>query len=160
MKSAILSAVVLAASSSLALAADVVAPTNVNYGEYGAIDKSLTGVPGDPAAGRKVIGTKSLGNCVACHKISEMSDVPFHGEIGPSLDGAGSRWDEAQLRGIVADAKHTFPDTIMPSFYKVSGFIRPGDAFTGKAAEEPLPPLLSAQQIEDVVAYLMTLKEQ
>ena len=83
----------------------------------------------------------------------------FQGNIGPSLDGAGDRWDEAQLRGIVADAKMTFPDSMMPSFYKVSGFIRPGNAYTGKAADDTFTSLLTAQQIEDVVAYLATLKE-
>ena len=59
----------------------------------------------------------------------------------------------------MANAKHTFPDTVMPSFYKTSGYIRPGDAFTGKAGAEPLAPLLTAQEIEDVVAYLLTLTE-
>lgn len=131
----------------------------MQYGEYGAVEQSLTGQPGDAAAGRKVVGSKSLGNCVACHKISELiDDVPFHGEIGPPLDGAADRWSEAQLRGIVANAKMTFPESMMPSFYKTTGYIRPGKGFTGKAAQEPLPPLLTAQQIEDVVAYLMTLK--
>ena len=76
------------------------------------------------------------------------------------LDGAGDRWTEADLRGIVSNAKKTFPGTMMPAYYKVDGYIRPGDAFTGKAAEEPLPPLLSGQQVEDVVAFLMTLKEE
>ncbi len=71
---------------------------------------------------------------------------------------SADRWNEAQLRGIVANAKKTFDGTIMPSFYKTSGFIRPGDGYTGKAAEETLSPMLSAQQIEDVVAFLMTLK--
>ena len=70
------------------------------------------------------------------------------------------RWSEAELRGIVANSKNTFDGSMMPSFYKTHGYIRPGDAFTGKAAEgDVLPPLLTAQQIEDTVAYLMTLKE-
>ncbi len=75
------------------------------------------------------------------------------------LDGAGDRWSEAELRGIVANAKMMFEGTMMPAFYKTEGFTRPGDAYTGKAPEGDLPPLLSAQQIEDVVAYLATLKE-
>ena len=114
-----------------------------------------------PAAqGRKIIGSKSLGNCVSCHAITEMSDVPFQGNVGPVLDGVGSRWNEAELRGIVANAKKTYEGTMMPSFYKSTGYIRPGDAYTGKAAKsDPMPPLLSAQQIEDVVAYLTTLKD-
>ncbi len=99
-------------------------------------------------------------NCVACHEVSALADVPFHGEIGPMLDGAGDRWSEAELRGIVANAKIMFPDSMMPSFYKTEGFIRPGDAYTGEAADpETFGPLLSAQQIEDVVAYLVTLKD-
>ena len=104
--------------------------------------------------------TKSAGNCISCHEVSALEDAPFHGEIGPMLDGAGDRWSEAHLRGIVANAKMTFPGTMMPAYYKTKGFVRPGDAFTGNAAEEPLPPLLTAQQIEDVVAFLMTLKEE
>ena len=88
-----------------------------------------------------------------------MPDVAFQGNVGPSLDGAADRWEEAQLRGIVSDAKMTFDGTVMPSFYKTGPYIRPGDAFTGNAAEGELPPMLTAQQIEDVVAYLLTLKE-
>jgi sulfur-oxidizing protein SoxX len=139
-----------------AVAADV-APGDVVFQE-GAVETSLSGAPGDPAMGREVLGQRSQGNCVACHKISALSDVPWHGEVGPSLDGVADRWSEAELRGIVADAKKTFEGTIMPSFYKVDGFIRPGDAFTGDAAKE-LSPLLTAQQIEDAVAFLATLKE-
>ncbi|MFW8594327.1 sulfur oxidation c-type cytochrome SoxX [Cribrihabitans neustonicus] len=140
--------------------AGVVAPESVAFDEYGAIEASLSGQPGDPEAGAAVMAERGLGNCVACHEISALSEVPFHGEVGPPLDGAGERWSEAELRGIVANAKMTFPGTIMPAFYKTTGFIRPGDAFTGEAGEEPLPPLLTAQQIEDVVAYLMTLREE
>lgn len=161
MKRAFLTAACLLASHSLSFAAEV-APENVAYDEYGAITVSLSGAPGDAANGRKILGTRSLGNCVSCHMVSEMADdVPFHGEVGPSLDGVADRWNEAELRGIVADAKKTYDGTVMPSFYKTTGYIRPGDAFTGKAAKsDPMPPLLDAQQIEDVVAYLMTLKEE
>jgi L-cysteine S-thiosulfotransferase len=133
-----------------------IAPDDVAF-EDGAVQTSLTGTPGDPAEGRKVYAGRALGNCVACHAITDMTDVPWHGEVGPVLDGVGDRWSEAELRGIVSNAKIMFPDSIMPSFYKVTGFIRPGDAFTGKAATE-IKPLLAAQQIEDVVAFLMTLK--
>lgn len=144
-------------AGSAANAAEV-APDTTPFDDYGAVEVSLSGAPGDPAAGQKVLSSRGLGNCVACHMVSDMADVPFQGEIGPPLDGAGDRWTEAQLRGIVADAKRTFPDSMMPSFYKTGPYIRPGDAFTGKAAQGELPPLLSAQQVEDVVAYLMTLK--
>ncbi|HKL46134.1 MAG TPA: sulfur oxidation c-type cytochrome SoxX [Roseovarius sp.] len=138
-------------------AAAEIAPGEVPF-EDGAVAVSLTGTPGDPARGREVVGNKSLGNCVACHANSDMSDIPFHGEIGPMLDGAGERWSEAELRGIVANAKVMFPGSMMPSFYKVDGFIRPGNAYTGEAADDSFGPLLTAQQIEDVVAYLATLK--
>jgi sulfur-oxidizing protein SoxX len=136
-----------------------VEPKDVAYAD-GAVAASLTGVAGDAAAGQKVMVTRGLGNCIACHAVSTLSDYPFHGEIGPSLDGAGDRWSEAELRGIVADSKMTFDDSMMPSFYKKSGYIRPGKAYTGKKADAAdLDTLLSAQQIEDVVAYLLTLKE-
>lgn len=146
------------AGSTLAATAGEIAPTAVAYVD-GAIEASLTGVPGDPAMGREIVGNKGLGNCVACHEVTDLADVPFHGEIGPMLDGAGDRWSEAELRGIVANAKVMFEDSLMPSFYKTEGFYRPGNAYTGKAADETFGPLLSAQQVEDVVAYLATLKD-
>src|SRR5690606_1513901 len=118
-----------------------------------------TGQAGDAAAGAKIMTTAALGNCVACHVISAMPEVEFPGNIGPPLDGAADRWSEAQLRGIVSNAKMTFEDSFMPAFYKSAGYIRPGDAYSGKAGAEPLPPILTAQQVEDVVAYLLTLKE-
>ena len=136
-----------------------VAPADVMF-EDGAIAESLTGAAGNAENGRKIMTSKSLGNCVSCHAAEAYADVPFQGEVGPILDGAGSRWTEAELRGLVANPKMTFEGTIMPAFYKVDGFTRPGDAYTGKAAPADLPPLLSAAQIEDVVAYLMTLKDE
>lgn len=146
-------------TAGMASAAEV-APEAVQFDDSGAVAESLTGVPGDPAEGAKVVGSKKLGNCVACHQVSALADVPFQGEIGPVLDGVGSRWGEAELRGILTNAKKTFDGTMMPAYYKTSGFIRPGDGFTGKAGEEPLPPLLTAQQIEDTIAFLMTLKDE
>lgn len=137
--------------------AETPAPSDVMF-EDGAVANSLTGTAGDPAEGR-IIMNKGAGNCIACHAVTDLADLPFHGEIGPPLDGAGDRWSEAELRGIVANAKIMFPDTMMPSFYRTDGFTRPGNAYTGKAAEGPLDPLLTAQEVEDVVAYLLTLKE-
>lgn len=138
--------------------AEEVLPTAVAYTD-GSVEQSLSGMAGDVANGRLIVGDKGLGNCVACHEVSDLADVPFQGGIGPMLDGAGERWTEAELRGIVANAKMMFEDSMMPSFYKTEGFIRPGNAYTGKAADDTFGPLLSAQQIEDVVAYLVTLKE-
>ena len=133
------------------------APTEVQF-EEGAVAQSLTGQPGNAEEGAKVATTRSLGNCVACHQVSSLS-ADFQGNIGPALDGAADRWSEEQLRGIVVDAKHTFEGTVMPGMYKTGPFIRPGDEYTGKAAPADLPPILSAQQVEDVVAFLLTLKE-
>ena len=138
------------------LAADV-APMDVVF-EDGAVAGSLSGMAGNPDEGRKIMN-KGSGNCIACHQVTALEDLPFHGEVGPSLDGAADRWSEAELRGIVTNAKVMFPESVMPSFYKTEGFIRPGNAYTGKAAEGALDPLLTAQQIEDVVSFLLTLKE-
>ena len=136
-----------------ALADEVaVAPADVVFGEYGEVEASLTGVPGDAAAGREVFAGRRLGNCLACHENTELADQPFHGEVGPMLDGVGDRWSEADLRGIIVNSKNVFPDTIMPAFYVNEGFIRPREDFVGQS-------ILSAQQVEDVVAYLMTLQE-
>ena len=148
------SAIVLA----VAAYANAPAPADVVYGEYGEVEASLTGAAGNAEEGAAIYADKGRGNCVACHQIGS-SEATFQGTVGPSLDGVGSRWNEAELRGIVADAKKTFEGTIMPSFYKNDGYVRPGDAFTGKAPAGELAPLLSAQEIEDVVAYLMTLTE-
>ncbi|ETX27255.1 sulfur oxidation c-type cytochrome SoxX [Roseivivax isoporae] len=137
-------------------AQEVVAPSAVSFTDMGGIETSLTGTPGDVAAGAELMN-KGSGNCIACHKVTALSDLPFHGEIGPPLDGVATRWDEAQLRGIVANAKKTFPGTIMPAFYHTGPYVRPGDAFTGDAAKGDVAPLLSAQDVENVVAYLMTL---
>lgn len=134
------------------------APADVAF-EGGAVAASLSGAAGVPEEGAKVMSNRALGNCVACHQITAMPEAAFQGNVGPSLDGVAGRWNEAELRGIVSDAKKTYDGTVMPSFYKTGPYIRPGDAFTGKAAEGELPPLLTAQQIEDVVAYLLTLKE-
>ena len=114
------------------------------------IAKSLTGKPGDPTAGRKAaIGTK-LGNCLACHVMPVTE--PFQGEVGPDLNGVGSRYSEGELRLRVVDPKILNPDTIMPAFYRNSGLHRVMKKFQGKT-------ILTAQQVEDIVAYLTTLKE-
>lgn len=152
-------AAVLLSSAAATLVVAQTAPNDVTFGEYGQVEASLSGMVGDPAAGLEIMVTRGKGNCIACHQVTDLQDYPFHGEVGPSLDGVADRWTEADLRGIVANAKMTFPDTIMPAFYKTEGFERPGDGYTGKAAEGELAPLLTAQEIEDVVAYLMTLDQ-
>ncbi|MTI43197.1 monoheme cytochrome SoxX (sulfur oxidation) [Roseibium hamelinense] len=145
-------------AASSAFAADV-QPTDVVFVD-GAIEASLSGAAGDPASGAEIMN-KGAGNCIACHQVSALSHLSFHGEIGPPLDGVADRWSEAEIRGIVANAKVMFEGSMMPSFYKTQGFVRLGDAYTGEAhADGEVHPLLTAQQVEDVVAFLMTLNEQ
>ena len=141
-------AIVLLASAAVA---GTVPPEEVTI-ENTAAETSLSGEPGDPAAGRETFADRKLGNCLACHANADMSDQLFHGEVGPALDGAGGRWTEAQLRAIVANAKAVFGErTIMPGFYSLD---------VGENVREDLvgETILSAQQVEDVVAYLLTLK--
>ncbi|MFA5538320.1 MAG: sulfur oxidation c-type cytochrome SoxX [Gemmobacter sp.] len=124
------------------------------------IAESLTGVPGDADEGFNVFSSRSIGNCVACHEIMSMPHIDWPGDVGPPLDGAAERWTEAELRGLVVDAKRTYEGSMMISFYKRSGYIRPGEAYTGRApegGESGLSTLLTAQQVEDVVAFLQTL---
>ncbi len=116
-----------------------------------AIPRSLTGKAGDAASGEKTFINRKLGNCLACHQVTALNAHPFHGEIGPSLDGVAERYNEGQLRLQVVDAKAINPDTIMPAFYRNEGFHRVLDKFKGKS-------VLTAEQVEDVVAYLKTLK--
>ena len=129
-----------------------VAPSDVVADEYGAVTASLTGVAGDPANGRNVFKNRKQGNCLACHVNSEMSDETFHGVVGPVLDGVADRWTAAELRGMLVNSKKVFEGTIMPAFYKDSGYNRILKKFEGKT-------ILKAQQVEDVLAYLQTLKE-
>jgi sulfur-oxidizing protein SoxX len=138
--------------ATVAFAGASVAPTEVKF-EDGAIADSLTGMAGDAVEGRIVFANRKLGNCLACHVNTQIPEESFHGEVGPVLDGAGGRWSEAELRGIVSNSKMTFEGTIMPAFYVDSGFFRPMEKFEGA-------PVLTAQQVEDVVAYLMTLKDE
>jgi sulfur-oxidizing protein SoxX len=100
---------------SAALAGSI-APSDVQFGEYGEIKASLTGVAGDSANGRKLFMNRKKGNCLACHVNSEMSEQTFHGEVGPSLDGVADRWGVEELRGILVNSKMMFEGTIMPAW--------------------------------------------
>lgn len=148
----------IACIASTTVIADTVAPADVKFVD-GAVEMSLTGQAGDVANGRKIMN-KGAGNCIACHVVTELEELAFQGDVGPPLDGVADRWSQAELRGIVSNAKVMFEGTRMPSFYKTEGFTRLGNAYTGKAHEGEVKPLLSAQEVEDVVVYLMTLKEQ
>jgi len=116
----------------------------------GAINSSLTGSAGDAAKGKETAIHRKKGNCLACHQMP-IPEQQFHGEIGPSLVGVASRYSEGEIRARVVDPKLANPDTIMPAFHKWTGLLRVIDKFKGK-------PILSAEDVEDVVAYLMTLK--
>ena len=128
-----------------------VKPADVVFSD-GVVEASLTGQAGDPTAGRAVFANRKQGNCLACHTNADLSEESFHGEVGPPMDGVADRWSEAELRGIVTNSKMMFEGTIMPAFYIDSGYERPLDDFAGTS-------ILTAQQVEDVVAYLLTLKE-
>ncbi|MBU1210316.1 MAG: sulfur oxidation c-type cytochrome SoxX [Alphaproteobacteria bacterium] len=140
------------AAITVGASAGPVAPGEVKIDD-GKITKSLTGQPGSAVKGREWFANRKLGNCLACHNNSDMAkEEQFHGEVAPSLDGVADRWDEAHLRAIVVNAKKALkPDTLMPAFYRDSGFTRPLKGFEGKA-------ILTADQVEDIVAYLKTLK--
>jgi sulfur-oxidizing protein SoxX len=115
-----------------------------------AIDTPLTAQPGDPARGRQIVVDRQLSACLLCHS-GPFPDPHLQGNIGPSLDGVGSRLSAGQIRMRLIDARKLNPDTVMPPYYVVDGLNRTGRPWQGKSA-------LSAQQIEDVVAFLTTLR--
>jgi len=117
----------------------------------GGIPASLTGRPGDAQKGRAAMADQRLGNCLACHAVSALKSEPYHGNVGPSLDGVASRLSEAQIRLRIVDPTKLNPDTMMPPFYRVDGLNKVMHQFEGQ-------PILTAEQVEDVVAFLETLK--
>jgi len=138
-----------AASFVLPVAADAQALRE--YAVVGdAIPQSLTGAAGDAARGR-VLVLERTSTCILCHG-GPFPETRFQGDLAPNLAGAGSRWSEGQLRLRLVDAASLNPATIMPSYYRLEGLVRVGPAWRGK-------PILSAEQIEDMVAYLTSLRE-
>ena len=126
--------------------------TPVDYRVVGdAIPQPLTATPGDAARGRAIVANRSVGLCLLCHS-GPIPEERFQGTLAPSLAGAGTRWSVAQLRLRIVDGSRLNPDTIMPPYYRTTGMTRVAKAFEGKT-------ILTAEQIEDVVAYLATLKE-
>ena len=115
-----------------------------------AIPASLTGTRGDATRGRALIVERS-STCILCHS-GPFPEQAFQGDLAPNLSGSGSRWTEGQLRLRLVDAAHLNAATIMPSYYRVDGLTRVGSSWRGK-------PILSAEQIEDIVAYLVTLRD-
>jgi sulfur-oxidizing protein SoxX len=114
------------------------------------IAMSLTGAPGDATRGRALVVERS-STCILCHN-GPFPEQKFQGDLAPNLAGAGSRWSEGQLRLRLVDGSSLNEATIMPSYYRVDGLPRVGPNWRGK-------PILSAEQIEDIVAYLVTLRE-
>ena len=115
-----------------------------------AIAESLTGSPGDAARGRKLI-VERTNTCILCHS-GPFPEEKFQGDLAPNLAGSGSRWSVPQLRLRLVDASRLNPGTIMPSYYRIDGLDRVAPNWRDK-------PILSAEQIEDIVAYLATLRE-
>jgi sulfur-oxidizing protein SoxX len=114
--------------------------------EDDAIPVSLTGSAGDAVAGLAEFVSREGGHCVLCHRIEGL-DAEFQGNVGPDLTGVGTRLTPAQIRLRIVDAQRIWPETVMPSYYRIGGLRQVGEAFAGQ-------PALTAEQIEDLVAYL------
>ena len=116
-----------------------------------AIPQSLTGAKGDVERGRNIVVNRQVGLCLLCHS-GPFPEEKFQGTLAPDLTGTGARWSEGQLRLRIVDSSRLYPDTMMPSYYRVDGLARVAPALVGQ-------PVLTAEQIEAVVAYLVTLRE-
>lgn len=116
-----------------------------------AVPAPLTATPGDAVRGRSIFADRTKGLCLLCHA-GPIPEERFQGNLAPDLAGAGSRWSIAEMRLRLVDSRALNPETIMPSYYSLSGTTRVGTAWRGK-------PVLEAQEIEDVVAYLATLRD-
>jgi sulfur-oxidizing protein SoxX len=116
-----------------------------------AIEEPLCGLDGDALRGKRVVSDSHTGNCLACHQLP-IPGIEAYGTIGPPLQGIASRFTEAQIRVRIVDTRNINPMSIMPGFYRDPRLInRPGKPYRGKT-------FLTAQQVEDVIAYLVTLK--
>lgn len=115
-----------------------------------AIPAPLTAEPGDPARGRAIVTSRQTGLCLLCHR-GPFPEERFQGTLAPDLAGAGRRWSEGQLRLRVVDARRLNPDSLMPAYHRVDGLARVATAWRDR-------PVLDAQQVEDVVALLRTLR--
>jgi sulfur-oxidizing protein SoxX len=116
-----------------------------------AIEEPLCGLSGDALRGKKIASDSHMGNCLACHQLP-IPGIEAYGTIGPPLQGIASRLTEAQIRVRIVDTRNINPMSIMPGFYRDPRLInRPAKPYRGKT-------FLTAQQVEDVIAYLVTLK--
>jgi L-cysteine S-thiosulfotransferase len=116
-----------------------------------AILESLTGAKGDPVRGRAIVANRQVGLCLLCHS-GPFPEERFQGNLAPDLRGAGARWSEGQLRLRIVDSSRINPASIMPAYHRTEGLVRVAPAWRGK-------PVLTAEQIEDVVAFLITLRD-
>ena len=116
-----------------------------------AIPEPLQGLTGDAQRGRAIVASRQTGLCLLCHS-APIPEERFHGTLAPSLAGAGARLNIGQLRLRIVDSQRVNPDSIMPAYHRVDGLSQVGRDWRGK-------PVLDAQQVEDVVAYLQTLKD-
>jgi L-cysteine S-thiosulfotransferase len=116
-----------------------------------AIPRPLTGEPGDAARGQAIVANRQQGLCLLCHG-GPFPEATFQGTLAPGLAGAGSRWSAEQLRLRIVDASRLNPNTIMPPYYRTDDLTRVAPSYAGK-------PILSAEQIEDVIAFLATLRD-
>jgi L-cysteine S-thiosulfotransferase len=114
------------------------------------IPEPIGGITGNAERGRTLILGRESANCVLCHALPEPS-VRFSGDLGPPLSGVARTFSVAQLRLRVVDSMRVNPTTIMPSYYRIESLDRVAGAYRGK-------PILAAEQVEDIVAYLATLK--
>jgi L-cysteine S-thiosulfotransferase len=145
---AALAAVIATAGSGTASSQTALVKFDIKDGE---IPRPLTGKAGDAQKGRQVVINRQQGNCLACHEISVLKTEPYHGNTAPSLDGVASRLSDGQMRLRIVDPTKVNPDTMMPPFYRTDGLNRVMPQFQGK-------PILTAEQVEDVVAFLRTLR--
>ncbi|WP_247529505.1 sulfur oxidation c-type cytochrome SoxX [Bradyrhizobium sp. 199] len=127
--------------------ADELLPYNIS-GD--GIAESLTGSPGDAARGRALVLARTT-TCILCHS-GPFPETRFQGDLAPDLTGAGNRWTASQLRLRLVDASRFNAQTIMPAYYRSDGLVRVGRNFADK-------PILSAAEIEDIVAFLATLRD-
>lgn len=115
-----------------------------------AIPEPLTSTPGSSTRGRALVVNRQAGLCLLCHT-GPFPEERFQGNLAPDLAGAGSRWSAGQLRLRLADAKRLNPQTIMPAYYRIDGLTQVAPAWKNQ-------PLLSAQDVEDIIAFMQTLK--
>jgi len=138
--------------ASIAAAAILAAPCPTHRAHAGdEIPAPLTGQRGDPARGRAIVVNRQVGLCLLCHS-GPFPEERFQGNLGPDLRRAGRRWSEGELRLRIVDSSRINPASMMPAYHRTEELTRVAPAWRGK-------PILSAEQIEDVVAYLTTLRD-